>query len=85
MQETQEIQVQSLVGGYPGEGHGNPLQYSRQENPIDRELWWATAHRVGCKESDVTQVTEQAWHIVHGYVCGGARKHGVNTARFVAL
>ena len=28
------------------EGHGNPLQYSCLENPMDREAWWATIHRV---------------------------------------
>ena len=30
----------------PGEGHGNPLQYSCLENPMDRGAWWATVHRV---------------------------------------
>ena len=25
----------------PGEGNGNPLQYSCLENPMDREAWWA--------------------------------------------
>ena len=30
----------------PGGGHGNPLQYSCLENPIDRGAWWATALRV---------------------------------------
>ena len=24
----------------PGWGHGNPLQYSRLENPMDRGIWW---------------------------------------------
>ena len=35
----------------PGEGNGNPLQYSCLENPMDRGAWWATVHgvtRVGC-------------------------------------
>ena len=27
-------------------GHGTPLQYSRLENPVDREAWWATVHGV---------------------------------------
>ena len=31
---------------YPGEGHGNPLQYSCLENLIDRGTWQTTAHRV---------------------------------------
>ena len=29
-------------GRSPGEGNGNPLQYSWLENPMDREAWWAT-------------------------------------------
>jgi len=32
-------------GRSPGEGHGNPLQYSCLENPMDREAWWATVQR----------------------------------------
>ena len=32
-------------GGFPG-GHGNPLQYSCQENPVDRRAWWATVYGV---------------------------------------
>ena len=33
-------------GRLPGEGNGNPLQYSRLENPMDRAAWWATVHGV---------------------------------------
>ena len=29
-----------------GGGHGNPLQYSCLENPMDREAWRAVVHRV---------------------------------------
>ena len=29
-------------GRSPGEGYGNPLQYSCLENPMDRGTWWAT-------------------------------------------
>ena len=32
--------------GPPGGGHGNPLQYSCLENPMDRGAWRATVHRV---------------------------------------
>ena len=43
----QETQVRSLGGeDSPGEGNGNPLQYSRLENPIDRGAWQATGHGV---------------------------------------
>ena len=30
----------------PGGGHGNPLQYSCPENPMDRGAWWATVRGV---------------------------------------
>jgi len=33
-------------GKSPGEGNGNPLQYSCLENPMDRGAWWATVHGV---------------------------------------
>ena len=29
----------------PGGGHGNPLQYSCLENPMDKRAWWAIVHR----------------------------------------
>ena len=29
-------------GRSPGEGNGNPLQYSCLGNPMDRGAWWAT-------------------------------------------
>ena len=31
-------------GRFPGEGNGNPLQYSCLENPMDRGAWYATVH-----------------------------------------
>ena len=33
-------------GRTPGAGHGNPLQYSCLENPMDRGAWRASVHRV---------------------------------------
>ena len=35
-----------VSGRYPGEGHGNPFQYSCLENPMDRGVWWAIVHGV---------------------------------------
>ena len=38
------------LGRSPGEGNGNPLQYSCMENSMDKGAWWATtlgSHRVG--------------------------------------
>ena len=34
------------LGRFPGEGNGNPLQYSCLENSTDRGAWWATVHGV---------------------------------------
>ena len=42
-------------GRSPQGGHGNPLQYSCLENPMDRGAWWATAHRIA--ESNMTEAT----------------------------
>ena len=33
-------------GRFPGEGSGNPLQYSSLENPMDRRAWWDTVHGI---------------------------------------
>ena len=38
-------------GRFPGEGNGNPLQYSCLENLMDREAWRATVH--GATESQI--------------------------------
>ena len=40
-------------GKFPGVGHGNPLQDSCLENPMDRGVWWATVH--GVTESDTAE------------------------------
>ena len=34
------------LGVSPGEGNGNPLQYSCLENPMEGGVWWATVHGV---------------------------------------
>ena len=33
-------------GRFPGQGNGNPLQYSCLENSMDRASWWAAVHGV---------------------------------------
>ena len=34
------------LGRSLGRGHGNPLQYSCLENPMDRGTWWARVHSI---------------------------------------
>ena len=41
------------LGRSPGEGNGNPLQYSCLENPMEGGAWKATVHWV--TESDTTE------------------------------
>ena len=43
------------LGRSPGGQHGNPLQYSCLENPMDRGTWQATVHRF--TKSDTTEAT----------------------------
>ena len=46
----------------PGEGNGNPLQYSCLENPMDKGAWWATPH--GVTESDTIEwLTHNPWNM----------------------
>ena len=44
-------------GRSPGEGNGNPLQYSCLENPMDRGAWWATVHRVAKSQTGLSDYT----------------------------
>ena len=44
----------------PGGGHGNPLQYSCLENPMDRGAWWATVHRVAQSQTWLKRLSSHA-------------------------
>ena len=44
----------------PGEGNGNPLQYSFLENPMDRGAWWAAVHRVVQSQTWLKQLSKHA-------------------------
>ena len=44
-------------GRSPGEGTGNPLQYSCLENPLDRGAWQATAHGVTKSRTRLSNIT----------------------------
>ena len=61
-------------GRSPGGGHGNSLQYSCLENPMDRGAWWATVHRV--TQSDTTEMTWHKAQNIYHVVC--TSKHSVS-------
>ena len=41
----------------PGEGNGNPLQYSCLENPMDGGAWWAVVHGVTKSRTQLSDFT----------------------------
>ena len=47
-----DVGLISVWGRSPGEGNGNPLQYSCLENPMDRGACWVLS--MGSQESDTT-------------------------------
>ena len=62
-------------GRFPGEGNGNPLQYSCLENPVDGGAWtW------GCKESDTT---EQLHFLSFTFFCNTSENLRILSVRHV--
>ena len=61
------------LGRSPGEGNGNPLQYSCLENSMDWEAWWATVHGVAKSRTQLSNFTFKPFLISpttgHSYIC----------------
>ena len=47
----------SGLGRSPGEGNGNPLQYSCLENPIGGGAWWPTVHGIAESQTRLSNLT----------------------------
>ena len=45
------------LGKSPGEGNGNPLQYSCLQNSMDRGAWWAKVHGVSKSQTGLKDYT----------------------------
>ena len=61
MQETQEMQVPPLgQEDHLEGGHGNPLQYSCLENPMDRGAWRAIVHAVAKSQTRLKRLSPHA-------------------------
>ena len=50
-------------GRSPGEGHGNPLQYSCLENAMDRGTWQVTVHGVAKSQTRLKRLSIVYWII----------------------
>ena len=56
--------VRSLGREAPGGGHGNALQYSCLDNPMDRGAWWATVHRVSKSPTQLNDLAHTSdWRV----------------------
>ena len=58
----EEVSIAGL-GRSPGGGHGNPLQYSCLENPMDRGVWWATVHGVAQSQTQLKRLSTHSTDI----------------------
>ena len=77
-----DIRDKSLIpglGGSPGGGHGNPLQYSGLENPMDRDAWWApwtTKSQTRLKQLSMHAINACCVKLIgFGLLCGVAREN----------
>ena len=55
-----DIRDVGLISGWgrsPGEGYGNPLQYSCLENSMDGGAWWTTVHGVAKSWTGLEQLS----------------------------
>ena len=69
------------LGRSPGEGTGNPLQYSCLENPMDRGAWWATVHGVTKSRTQLSDFIS-----LHFTLCSySAWSYGTNVYQHIFL
>ena len=62
--------------GRSGGGHGNPLQYSRLENPRDGGAWWAAIYGVTQSWTQLDRLSSSS--TIHNSTKGGATQMPVN-------
>ena len=67
------------LGRSPGDGHGNPLQYSCLENPMDRGVWQATVRGVA---KSGTRLSNQHFHFPRAPLLGSSNRPHQNVDPF---
>ena len=60
---VRQVSSTPRLGRSPGEGNGNPFQYSCLGNPMDGGAWWATAHGVAKVKHDCTHVPGTSYSV----------------------
>ena len=55
--DIRDVGLIPWLGRSPEGGHGNPLQYTCLENPMDRGTWWATIHRLTNSQIQLKQLS----------------------------
>ena len=73
------------LGRSPGGGHGNPLQYSCLENPMDRGAWWATVHRVAKSQTQVKWLSTHAPTVIKFFSHSDQQPWGWSRKTFMRL
>ena len=63
-------------GRFLGGGHGNPLQYSCLEKPMDRGAWWATVHEVSKSRTRLKR-KERPWEDTGRNGCLHGKERGL--------
>ena len=57
------------LGKFPGVGHGNPLQYSCLENPMDRGAWQTIVHGVARRVRYNLATKQQQYSYINTHIC----------------
>ena len=70
-------------GRSPGGGHGNPLQDSCLQNPMDRAAWWATVHGFEMSQTHLKSLSTGIWRW-EGGSGGGTRAPVAGSCECVA-
>ena len=65
--DARDLGLIPVSGRSPGEGNGNPLQYSCLDNPMDKEAWQATVHRVVKSWTQLNRLSPQVALVVKNH------------------